>query len=86
MPATKRRSKVRPSDNGEAADLDKLRLLLADAADRFRESEAAAQHDRDERDRLIRDAIRAKIPRREIIELTKISSARVEQIKRGKRL
>lgn len=56
---------------------------LSSVAQEIREHEAAADRLKPKRDRLIRRAIEAKIPRSRIIALTELSSARIEQIRRG---
>ena len=38
------------------------------------------------RDRVIRDAIKAKIPRARIVEITELSPQRIDQIRRGSRV
>jgi hypothetical protein len=49
---------------------------------RDREREKSIQ----ERDRVIRDAIQAKVPRARIVEITSLSPQRIDQIRRGSRI
>jgi hypothetical protein len=68
-----------PTEANLKRDLATATRLSKAARERSEEADA-------ERDRVIRDAIAAKIPRADIIAITGLSPARIEQIKRGKRL
>jgi hypothetical protein len=70
---------TRPSEADIVRDL---------AAVSRRKARTKAQDDAaaEERDRVIRDAIAAKIPRARIVQLTGLSPQRVDQIRRGARL
>jgi hypothetical protein len=69
----------------KTVDLNAIKRDLSTAMRRCKTADARAAEAAAERDRAIRDAIEAKIPRSDIIALTGLSSARVEQIKRRAR-
>ncbi len=67
--------------SAEAVERDLTALMRR----RKRHTDALAEID-PERDRLIREAIAAKLPRHRIVALTELSTQRIDQIRRGARL
>jgi hypothetical protein len=76
-------SPVKPS---APPDVAKLERDLVTVARRKARTEAADADAERERDRVIRDAIEAKIPRARIGDLVGLSVQRIDQIRRGARL
>jgi hypothetical protein len=92
MTATRRRAKAAEPEPPSSTDVQAQRKLsnierdLSTVARRKARTQAADDAAATERDRVIRDAIEAGIPRARIVELTDLSAARIDQIRRGARL
>jgi hypothetical protein len=59
---------------------------LAAVTRRYKARDKAREEAAAERDRVIRDAIEARIPRARIVEITELSPQRIDQIRRNSRL
>lgn len=92
MTATRRRAKASEPEPPSQTDAQAQRKLsnierdLATVARRKARTQAADDAAAVQRDRVIRDAIEAGIPRARIVELTDLSAARIDQIRRGARV
>lgn len=53
---------------------------------RCKRTEEAHEQNLSERDRIIRDAYEARVPRAKIVEITGLSPQRIDQIRRGSRI